>query len=996
MKKLIGFLTFIGLMGLMTSCMEEVVNIEEVQEGQVAFIISDFKSAEQTKSAFEIVDSKLKFQWSADDAIGIFPEDGWQTEFSMEEGAGTSVAVFDGGSWGLKREDVYYAYYPFSKENFESKDMRERVKYSYVGQEAAFADGAGVVDLSDYDFMASGASVVENGSVKFKFGHLGALCRIRFTVEAESEISTVSLMVSDKKFPIAGYFDGTDKDGDSVIRLVGEKMDSKFEVRFPEGMQTYAHGDNVELYFLMPPVDLRDSNPKLRLTCTDESYVEFNIDGMEILAGMSYGWDFVLEEFAEPEWLGGKKANSYVISHAGTYSFPPLKGNSTESVGEVASVEVLWESYGTDVAPEVGDLVYHVRYFDNKIIFSATEKKGNALIAVKDEEGTILWSWHIWLTDQPEDQVYRNNAGTMMDRNLGAISVTSGDVGALGLLYQWGRKDPFLGASSISDDNRAVSTLSPWPSCVDSNESCGTIEYSIANPTTFIAANDNNNDWYYSTNKSTNDTRWHSTKTIYDPCPAGYRVPKGRENGVWYNALGAYGIESTAFDTINKGFNLTKESMPEGYLTENGDCWYPAAGSIYGSYGYIGEIGRYGYYWSSTTSEDYYASAFMVAGELNRISTLSAYRSSGYSVRCFKENTGNEAVPAEDLSLKGTANSYIVSEAGTYKLPTVQGNSMESVGQVSYADVIWETFGTATAPSAGDLVSDVRFADNEITFNASGKEGNALIAAMDANGEILWSWHIWLTDNPEDQVYRNNAGTMMDRNLGATSATPGEVAALGLLYQWGRKDPFLGTSSINDKTMAESHNAWGYEFDFSILSNSETGTSDYAVKNPTKYINEGSNSGFDWLQKENRDKYRWDSPSGTKTINDPCPPGYRVPYGGENGILPSAFGTQETIWWHKGFDENNLGFDFSVSASGGEYPLVEDAQLCWYPLTGGISDGQLSASGSYSYTWSCSPEGDDEYTTSHAVEFCTGGTFINMSQPQGRARALSVRCQKED
>ncbi len=160
MKKFIELFTFVSLMGLMISCVEEVVGPEDVQEGQVAFIISDFKSSGQTKSAFQITDSNLKFQWSADDAIGIFPESGWQTEFSMEEGAGTSVAVFDGGSWGLKKDATYYAYYPFSADNFESKDMRERVKYSYVGQEACFADENGVVDLSGYDFMASGESTV--------------------------------------------------------------------------------------------------------------------------------------------------------------------------------------------------------------------------------------------------------------------------------------------------------------------------------------------------------------------------------------------------------------------------------------------------------------------------------------------------------------------------------------------------------------------------------------------------------------------------------------------------------------------------------------------------------------------------------------------------------------------------------------------------------------------------------------------------------------------
>ena len=71
-------------------------------------------------------------------------------------------------------------------------------------------------------------------------------------------------------------------------------------------------------------------------------------------------------------------------------------------------------------------------YFD--IYFNATDRKGNAVIAAKDSQRNIVWSWHIWLTDQPEEWVYANEAGTIMDRNLGATSATPGDVGALGLL----------------------------------------------------------------------------------------------------------------------------------------------------------------------------------------------------------------------------------------------------------------------------------------------------------------------------------------------------------------------------------------------------------------------------------------------------------------------------------------------------------------------------------------------------------------------------------
>jgi hypothetical protein len=133
-------------------------------------------------------------------------------------------------------------------------------------------------------------------------------------------------------------------------------------------------------------------------------------------------------------------ANSYIVSGQGAYMFETVKGNSRTSVGNVISAEVLWESFGTDIQPQVGDLIKYVSYNDGYIAFHTSDvfKEGNAVIAAKDASGTILWSWHIWLTDEPQGQVYYNNAGTMMDRNLGATSATPGDVGALGLLYQWG------------------------------------------------------------------------------------------------------------------------------------------------------------------------------------------------------------------------------------------------------------------------------------------------------------------------------------------------------------------------------------------------------------------------------------------------------------------------------------------------------------------------------------------------------------------------------
>ena len=327
-------------------------------------------------------------------------------------------------------------------------------------------------------------------------------------------------------------------------------------------------------------------------------------------------------------------ANSYIVSQAGTYKFTPTKGNSNESVGAIASVEVLWETFGTDVTPNVGDLLKNVKYENGVISFETPSayKEGNAVIAAKDANGTILWSWHIWLTDQPEGQVYYNNAGTMMDRNLGATSATPGDVGALGLLYQWGRKDPFLNLSSVLSDIVAKSTIT-WPSAVTSNSSNGTIAYATANPTTFITWNTNNYDWYYTISSSTDNIRWTdsiSPKSIYDPCPAGWRVPDGGSNGVWSKACGSRSSFNYTYNSTNEGMNFS------GKFGSASTIWYPASGARSGSDGSLYNVGSSGYYWSaSPNSYCAYNLFFKYSGLVDPTNYLN--RAYGQSVRCLQE-----------------------------------------------------------------------------------------------------------------------------------------------------------------------------------------------------------------------------------------------------------------------------------------------------------------------------------------------------------------------
>ena len=166
------------------------------------------------------------------------------------------------------------------------------------------------------------------------------------------------------------------------------------------------------------------------------------------------------------------------------------------------------------------------------------------------------------------------------------------------------------------------------------------------------------------------------------------------------------------------------------------------------------------------------------------------------AVACGKG--GCEAPPfvpeGVDLSAGGAyANCYMVEKDGKYffEAKRVDGSPVENIAS---ADWIW-----STKDAAGNgLVDDVEYKAGYISFTAGDARGNALIGAFDAAGNVLWSWHLWLTEAPALQALDNGA-VFMDRNLGAMSASPEDgPLTYGLKYQWGRKDPFYAGSSNED------------------------------------------------------------------------------------------------------------------------------------------------------------------------------------------------------
>lgn len=379
----------------------------------------------------------------------------------------------------------------------------------------------------------------------------------------------------------------------------------------------------------VPPVEFK-SGMQITITDTDgESMVLTNPSANTIKRSTLLTFSVTIEDASQGE--GGDTdlsrysdlsaagtANCYLVKAAGDYKFQAVKGNSPTAIGgDIDEVEVLWESFGTNEIPQEGAIIASADYLDGYVVFSTPEtfRNGNAVVAAKDTDGKILWSWHIWCSEEGwSDQVYPNGAGTMMDRNLGAISAVPGNVGALGLFYQWGRKDPFLGSSSITEKTLAASTGN-WEAASGKKG----VDYAVENPMVFITGSQ---DWCSS---QTAELRWmDSQKTAYDPCPAGYRVPKGGTDGFWAVAK----VEST-YDSTNKGRNCK--------LSGDVYAWYPAAGNR-NSGGTLASVGSNGYYWSATpmpnSITNSYNLLFSSGGFLGSMTTL---RGNGIPVRCIKE-----------------------------------------------------------------------------------------------------------------------------------------------------------------------------------------------------------------------------------------------------------------------------------------------------------------------------------------------------------------------
>ena len=381
-------------------------------------------------------------------------------------------------------------------------------------------------------------------------------------------------------------------------------------------------------------------------------------------------------------------ANCYIISAPGTYRIPLVYGNAIKGGGTNSSAytssktkvmgteefvlqefvdhndhkitspyinvqnagdpatqaEIVW----SDVAGVVSNASVTGSRQNSFLEFTVNKNQlvnGNAVIAVKNASGTVMWSWHLWFTPKSSlKKIPFTSGGTtynFMTDNLGwkytkwtgglkrevvvkieqqaetgekkTATITLKQAAGnnvregYGNLYQWGRKDPLPGTDNFypntapnigykfNDGYVIVGdqvTDYTNPANVQRMEK-RTIGLSIREPGIMLPKVGGGklswtNHQYINLWSADNDKMYESetpikngVKTIYDPSPVGFKVP-----------------DAYAFKDLSKGVAVWEN----GYtlkLDNDKDIYFPAGGYRDGNDGVIKGVNGYAMYWAS-------------------------------------------------------------------------------------------------------------------------------------------------------------------------------------------------------------------------------------------------------------------------------------------------------------------------------------------------------------------------------------------------------------
>ena len=349
----------------------------------------------------------------------------------------------------------------------------------------------------------------------------------------------------------------------------------------------------------------------------------------------------------------------------------------------------------------------------------------------------------------------------------------------------------------------------------------------------------------------------------------------------------------------------------------------------------------------------------------------------------LSNNTGGNTV-------ENTANCYVVNAPGYYSLPLVYGNAIKNsaTNASAYTSTVTGTnilnpfinhagngitdpyiSGNGCTPAKAELVwQDAMNLVTDIEYNAGSnggnisfkvdrssiRQGNAVIAIKDASDAILWSWHVWVTDEDINDVieitnHQNVKYNFMPVNLGQCDGntityaersckvkfTAGDqskeitikqlanVIATGdnhPYYEWGRKDPFYPSNGMDNTTKTWYDKEGIPSTDNPAKANLSTGAAcikNYILKPNVMHATNTADKLFLNLWSANNSSVSFSDPSVTiKTIYDPYPVGFRLPVSNcFSGFTTTGESVESTSEINGFYDDNRIGWCLYTDAT---------------------------------------------------------------------------------
>ena len=292
----IGIFSVAVLMGACSDNYENLGNGEEeipgIEPREVVFSLKNFEEDDRSRTNLEVNESGVTFTWAKDDTLGIFPSQGDQVSFAMDEVAGTANAVFSGGSWELKKSSTYYAYYPFSRKYFDGQSSKNKIWVNYKGQSQ---DGNNsTATIGKYDFMNAASTSPEEGRLLFEFSHLGALVQLSVTVPEKMTVKKMALATENEEFLIEGYYNLEDE----IPVYVAERKSKVLSLAM-KNVECEANA-TVTGYLMVPPTDLTGKTLTVRVYDDRNKLYSYTYPAAGVFrAGKSYRFKVGVTESTE-------------------------------------------------------------------------------------------------------------------------------------------------------------------------------------------------------------------------------------------------------------------------------------------------------------------------------------------------------------------------------------------------------------------------------------------------------------------------------------------------------------------------------------------------------------------------------------------------------------------------------------------------------------------------------------------------------------------------